>query len=235
MISQFITNFISVDLNMITEIKILILLGSAAILGTILSLVYQFTHRKMPYDRSFAVILIMLPTIIAFIIMLVSDANSVPMAFSLAGVFTLVRFRTVIADPKDITYILSTVAVGLALALGLVGYAILLTIVVTIILLTIYFVKFSRDYMTYHKLNISIPENLNYVNVFDDLFDQYLKRYKLQRVKTSDFGTIFQLTYLVIFKDVNQQKEFIDAVRVRNGNLMISITNDYASMSETVL
>jgi len=235
MISQFITNFISVDLNMITEIKILILLGSAAILGTILSLVYQFTHRKMPYDRSFAVILIMLPTIIAFIIMLVSDANSVPMAFSLAGVFTLVRFRTVIADPKDITYILSTVAVGLALALGLVGYAILLTIVVTIILLTIYFVKFSREYMTYHKLNISIPENLNYVNVFDDLFEQYLKRYKLQRVKTSDFGTIFQLTYLVIFKDVNQQKEFIDAVRVRNGNLMISITNDYASMSETVL
>ncbi len=235
MILQFITNFISVDLNMITEIKILILLGSAAILGTILSLVYQFTHRKMPYDRSFAVILIMLPTIIAFIIMLVSDANSVPMAFSLAGVFTLVRFRTVIADPKDITYILSTVAVGLALALGLVGYAILLTIVVSIILLTIYFVKFSREYMTYHKLNISIPENLNYVNVFDDLFDQYLKRYKLQRVKTSDFGTIFQLTYLVIFKDVNQQKEFIDAVRVRNGNLMISITNDYASMSENVL
>lgn len=235
MILQFITNFISVDLNMITEIKILILLGSAAILGTILSLVYQFTHRKMPYDRSFAVILIMLPTIIAFIIMLVSDANSVPMAFSLAGVFTLVRFRTVIADPKDITYILSTVAVGLALALGLVGYAILLTIVVSIILLTIYFVKFSREYMTYHKLIISIPENLNYVNVFDDLFEQYLKRYKLQRVKTSDFGTIFQLTYLVIFKDVNQQKEFIDAVRVRNGNLMISITNDYASMSETVL
>lgn len=235
MILQFITNFISVDLNMLTEIKILIILGIAAILGTVLSLVFQFTHRKMPYDRSFAVILILLPTIIAFIILLVSDANSVPMAFSLAGVFTLVRFRTVIADPKDIAYILSTVGVGLALALGLVGYAILLTIVVTIILITIYFIKFSREDMTYHKLNVSIPENLNYSNVFDDIFEQYLKRYKLQRVKTSDFGTIFQLTYLVIFKDINDQKSFIDALRVRNGNLMISITNDYASMSETLL
>lgn len=235
MILQFITKFISVDLDMGTELKILMILALAAVLGTVLSLVYQFTHRKMPYDRSFAVILILLPTVISFIIFLVSDADSIPMAFSLAGVFTLVRFRTVISEPKDITYILTTVGVGLASALGLVSYAVLLTVVVSIILIVIYLVKFSREYMVYHRLNISIPENLNYVDVFDDIFEKYLKTYKLQRVKTADFGSVFQLTYLVILKDDTQQKEFIDALRVKNGNLMISMTNDYASMRENIL
>ena len=235
MILQFITKFISVDLDMGTELKILMILAFAAVLGTVLSLVYQFTHRKMPYDRSFAVILILLPTVISFIIFLVSDADSIPMAFSLAGVFTLVRFRTVISEPKDITYILTTVGVGLALALGLISYAVLLTVVVSIILIVIYLIKFSREYMVYHRLNISIPENLNYVDVFDDIFENYLKTYKLQRVKTADFGSVFQLTYLVILKDDTQQKEFIDALRVKNGNLMISMTNDYASMRENIL
>jgi len=235
MILQFITKFISVDLDMGTELKILTILALAAVLGTVLSLVYQFTHRKMPYDRSFAVILILLPTVISFIIFLVSDADSIPMAFSLAGVFTLVRFRTVISEPKDITYILTTVGVGLALALGLISYAVLLTVVVSIILIVIYLIKFSREYMVYHRLNISIPENLNYVDVFDDIFENYLKTYKLQRVKTADFGSVFQLTYLVILKDDTQQKEFIDALRVKNGNLMISMTNDYASMRENIL
>src|SRR5690554_53285 len=235
MILQFITKFISVDLDMGTELKILMILALAAVLKTVLSLVYQFTHRKMPYDRSFAVILILLPTVISFIIFLVSDADSIPMAFSLAGVFTLVRFRTVISEPKDITYILTTVGVGLALALGLISYAVLLTVVVSIILIVIYLIKFSREYMVYHRLNISIPENLNYVDVFDDIFENYLKTYKLQRVKTADFGSVFQLTYLVILKDDTQQKEFIDALRVKNGNLMISMTNDYASMRENIL
>ena len=235
MILQFITKFISIDLDMETELKILTILALAAVLGTVLSLVYQFTHRKMPYDRSFAVILILLPTVISFIIFLVSDADSIPMAFSLAGVFTLVRFRTVISEPKDITYILTTVGVGLALALGLVSYAVLLTGVVSIILIVIYLIKFSREYMVYNRLNISIPENLNYVDVFDDIFEKYLKTYKLQRVKTADFGSIFQLTYLVILKDDTQQKEFVDALRVKNGNLMISMTNDYASMRENIL
>lgn len=235
MILQFIVNLISVDLDMGTELKILMILALAAVLGTVLSLVYQFTHRKMPYDRSFAVILILLPTVISFIIFLVSDADSIPMAFSLAGVFTLVRFRTVISEPKDITYILTTVGIGLALALGLVSYAVLLTVVVSIILIVIYLIKFSREYMVYHRLNISIPENLNYVDVFDDIFENYLKTYKLQRVKTADFGSVFQLTYLVILKDDTQQKEFIDALRVKNGNLMISMTNDYASMRENIL
>lgn len=235
MILQFITKFISVDLDMGTELKILTILALAAVLGTVLSLVYQFTHRKMPYDRSFAVILILLPTVISFIIFLVSDADSIPMAFSLAGVFTLVRFRTVISEPKDITYILTTVGIGLALALGLVSYAVLLTVVVSIILIVIYLIKFSREYMVYHRLNISIPENLNYVDVFEDIFENYLKTYKLQRVKTADFGSVFQLTYLVILKDDTQQKDFIDALRVKNGNLMISMTNDYASMRENIL
>ena len=227
---SFYTN-LNINLENLTEWKIVSLLLIAAGLGILMSLIYQFTHRKTPYDRSFAAILILLPTIISFIILLVSDSNSVPMAFSLAGVFTLVRFRTVVADPKDITYILATLGIGLAVALGQIVYALILAAVVTIILLSLYFLRFSRENTSYHKLKILIPENLNYTNVFNDLFSQYLVSYKLQKVKTSDFGTMFELTYLVIFKEMDKQKEFIDALRVRNGNLMISVTNDYVSLT----
>lgn len=209
--------------------KILLVLIIATLLGGVMSLVYAYTHRKTVYDRSFSITLLLMPLVISIIIMLV--ANNLARAFSLAGVFTLVRFRTAIADSRDITYILSSVGIGLAAALGYVSYALLITGFIAIILLLLNAFSLDKDHDNNAKLKIVIPENLNYSNVFDEVFKVYVHSYQLQRVKTTDFGTMFELTYLIKVKNHIDQKAFLDELRVRNGNLSITLTSDYVSLT----
>lgn len=220
--------FLTINMDLIDVTKLLIVLSSSTLLGLVLSGVFVITHRKTVYDHTFSVTLMILPLVISIIIMLISD--NLARAFSLAGVFALVRFRTAIADSRDITYILSAVGIGLATALGYLGFAVIITIFLSMIFFLIYFTKFDRQKSDHAKLKIVIPESLNYVNVFNEVFKNYLLSYQLQRVKTTDFGTMFELTYLVKMKNGINQKDFIDELRVRNGNLNITLTSDYVSL-----
>ena len=220
--------FLTINMDLIDVTKLLIVLSSSTLLGLVLSGVFVITHRKTVYDHTFSVTLMILPLVISIIIMLISD--NLARAFSLAGVFALVRFRTAIADSRDITYILSAVGIGLATALGYLGFAVVITIFLSMIFFLIYFTKFDRQKSDHAKLKIVIPESLNYVNVFNEVFKNYLLSYQLQRVKTTDFGTMFELTYLVKMKNGINQKDFIDELRVRNGNLNITLTSDYVSL-----
>lgn len=215
-------------MDLIDVTKLLIVLSSSTLLGLIMSGVFVLTHRKTVYDHTFSVTLMILPLVISIIIMLISD--NLARAFSLAGVFALVRFRTAIADSRDITYILSAVGIGLATALGYLGFAIVITAFLSLIFFLIYWTKFDRQKSDHAKLKIVIPESLNYVNVFNEVFREFLLSYQLQRVKTTDFGTMFELTYLVKLKHGINQKAFIDELRVRNGNLNITMTSDYVSL-----
>ncbi|MBE0700140.1 MAG: DUF4956 domain-containing protein, partial [Acholeplasmataceae bacterium] len=219
------TYFINLDMSTFTLGNLLYVLLASTVLGLILSSIFIFTHRKTVFDHSFSVTLIMLPLVISIIIMLVS--NNIARAFSLAGVFTLVRFRTAIADSRDITYILSSVGIGLSAALGYLGYAIIITAFISMLLLVLYFLKLDTGKTSHAKLRIIIPENLNYVHIFDDVFRKYLLGYQLQKVKTTDFGTMFELTYLIKLKHNIDQKALIDELRIRNGNLNITLTSDY--------
>ena len=224
--------FTNIEVSPITLSSLLIVLITSTILGGVLSLVYIFTHKKKVYDYSFSMTLFLLPLIISIIVLLISD--NLARAFSLAGVFTLVRFRTAIADSRDITYILSTVGIALASAMGFIEIAIIFTLFVSIILILLNTLKLDRDAASHAKLKIIIPENLNYSNIFDDVFKSYVTSYKLQKVKTTDFGTMFQLTYLVKMKNNIDQKQFLDELRIRNGNLSITLTNDYAAVISEV-
>jgi hypothetical protein len=172
--------------------------------------------------------LFLMPVVISVIVLLISD--NLARAFSLAGVFTLVRFRTAIADSRDITYILSTVGIALASAMGLIGIAIIIAIFISVLLFGLHFLRLDKDSTSHSKLKIIIPENLNYANAFDDVFKKYVMSYKLQKVKTTDFGTMFELTYLIKSKPDINQKAFLDELRVRNGNLSITLTSDYVSV-----
>ncbi|MFU8793730.1 MAG: DUF4956 domain-containing protein [Acholeplasmataceae bacterium] len=220
--------FLTLNMDLIDVTKLLIVLSSSTLLGLIMSGVFVLTHRKTVYDHTFSVTLMILPLVISIIIMLISD--NLARAFSLAGVFALVRFRTAIADSRDITYILSAVGIGLATALGYLGFAIVITAFLSLIFFLIYWTKFDRQKSDHAKLKIVIPESLNYVNVFNEVFREFLLSYQLQRVKTTDFGTMFELTYLVKLKHGINQKAFIDELRVRNGNLNITMTSDYVSL-----
>lgn len=223
-----ITSFITIDINPLTLGALLTVLITSTILGGFLSLIYIFTHKRSVYDQSFSMTLFLLPLVISIIVLLISD--NLARAFSLAGVFTLVRFRTAIADSRDITYILSTVGIALASAMGFIGIAIIITAFISIILALLHFLKLDKDSTNHAKLKIIIPENLNYSNVFDEVFQKYVLSYQLQKVKTTDFGTMFELTYLIKIRPDIDQKAFLDELRVRNGNLSITLTSDYVSV-----
>jgi hypothetical protein len=215
-------------MDLLTLENILYVLITSTVLGGILSWVFIYTHKKTVYDHSFSMTLFLLPLVISIIIMLVS--NNIAQAFSLAGVFALVRFRTAIADSRDITYILGSVGIGLSSALGYIGYAVVITLFIGALLMLVNLFKLDKDRTNHAKLKIVIPENLNYSDVFNDIFKKYTLSYQLQKVKTTDFGTMFELTYFIKMRDSVDQKSFLDELRVRNGNLSITLTSDYVSL-----
>ncbi|PKK96755.1 MAG: DUF4956 domain-containing protein [Tenericutes bacterium HGW-Tenericutes-3] len=224
-----ITSFMTINMDTLSLTNILYVLVTSTILGSILSLVFVYTRKRTVYDHAFSFTLLLLPLVISIIIMLVSD--NLARAFSLAGVFALVRFRTAIADSRDITYILSAVGIGLATAMGYLAYAVVITAFISALLIVLSYFRLDKDHTNHAKLKIIIPENLNYSNAFEDVFKEHLISTQLQKVKTTDFGTMFELTYIIKMKDTIDQKKFLDALRVRNGNLSITMTTDYVSLT----
>ena len=205
----------------LTLANTLIIIGASIILGLIISISYMKTSKEEVVTSGFAVTLIMLPAIISIIILLVG--NNVARAFSLAGAFSIIRFRSEPKDPKDISYIFFTLAVGLSAGMGYVGYAVLFTIILCLIMFILKFINYGEADKSFFELRITIPENLNYENVFDDVLKKYTSSWKFKKVKTKEFGSLFEITYTVVMKNENQKK-FIDELRCRNGNLVVVLS-----------
>lgn len=201
--------------------EILIILGSSLFIGFAISLLYIKTHKNSGYTPSFAVTLVMLPVIIAVIILLIG--NNVARAFSLAGAFTIIRFRSAPADPKDIAYIFFTLAAGLALGLGYIGYAVIFTIVLSAVIVIMDIFRYATPRTEHFILKVTIPENLNYQNLINDILEEYSTSYRLKKVRTVDFGALFETVFYVELKKNVNQKEMIDKIRTRNGNLNIQL------------
>ena len=97
------------------------------------------------------------------------------------------------------------------------------TVIILAVLIVLSFTGFGSRGENRKQLRITIPENLNYMAVFDDIFAKYLSENELRKVKTTNMGTMFELTYECRMKDESEQKQFIDELRVRNGNLNITM------------
>lgn len=213
----------TIDTTVFASIKpneFFICIGVALLIGFLLSLIYMFTHRKNGYSNSYVLTMILVPTIIAMILLMI---NTVAGALSLAGAFTLVRFRSVAGDPKDISYVLCAMAAGVACGIGYVGYAIVFFLFIGIIMCMLSEIGFGNNNVNHMTLKITIPEDLDYKDVFDPVLKKYTKFYKLRRVKTSNFGTLFELIYSVDVVDDLDQKKFIDELRTLNGNMNINL------------
>ena len=178
------------------------------------------THRKEGYSQSYVFTMIMLPTIVSLILLLI---NTTAGALSLAGAFTLVRFRSVAGDPKDIAYIFFAMASGVACGIGYIGFAILFFVVLGIILFVLSEINFGGMKSNHMTLKITIPENLDYQGVFEPVLNKYTNFHKLRRIKTTNFGTLFELIYSVDVSDNIDQKKFIDELRTLNGNMNINL------------
>ena len=205
-----------------TLMNSLLVIGTSIILGILISVVYMKTHEKDNFNSGFSTTLIMLPVIISIIILLVG--NNVARAFSLAGAFSIIRFRSAPGDPKDIAYIFFTLAIGLTCGMGYITYAVLFTLILSAVMIGLHMTKFTEPKNKTMQLKITIPEDLNYEGVFEEVLDNYTNSYSIQRVRTRDFGSLFELTYTISLKANSNQKSFIDELRCRNGNLNITLT-----------
>lgn len=197
-------------------------LAASLFLGLFISLIYIRTHREEGYATSYTITLIMLPAIISVIIMLIG--NNVARAFSLAGAFSLIRFRSAPGDPKDIAYVFFALGVGLGCGMGFIAYSAMFTVILCLVMFLLYYIRFAQPKSTDMQLRISVPEDLNFQGLFDDILKKYTNNWKLKRIKTSEFGTLFEVVYLINLKQESSQKSFIDELRCRNGNLNITLT-----------
>ncbi|MBQ0162981.1 MAG: DUF4956 domain-containing protein [Treponema sp.] len=203
------------------DIEILFNIVVALVSGIIIVLGYNLSKQKKGVSKSFVATILLLPMVVVVVIPLI--ATDLKKALSLAGIFALVRFRSIPGDSKDIFYIFFTLAVGVAIALNYYLVAAVLILVVSVIFILVNrFMKFSDDQL----LKITIPEDMNYNGAFDDIFAKYFTKAELSDVKTSNMGTLFIVSYSVHMKDEAQAKEMIDEIRTRNGNLNVVLQMD---------
>lgn len=197
-------------------------IGTAVLLGLIIGIVYMFMCRKERYNRDFIIGLVILPAIVAAVILLIG--SNVARAFSMAGAFALVRFRSAPGSAKDIAIVFFAMASGLACGLGYVTFACVFVVIMIVILILLTVFYFAQPHTDIKQLRITIPESLNYSDVFDDVMNKFTEKAELRKVKTTNMGTMFELSYNVVVKDSVNEKEFIDNLRMRNGNLNISLS-----------
>lgn len=193
---------------------------SAMVIGFLVSLLYKFTHKKEGYMQGYVLTLVMLPGIVSLIILLINDTSK---ALGLAGAFSLVRFRSVPGDPKDIAYIFFSMAAGVGCGLGYIGFSVAFLIIIGAVMLVLNAAKYGAPDTSAMTLKITVPENLNYQGLFDKVLDEYTEGWHLKRVKTVDFGTLFDLVYSIELKNDIDQKKFIDSIRTLNGNLNVTL------------
>lgn len=197
-------------------------IGTAVLLGLIIGIAYMFMCRKERYNRDFIIGLVILPAIVAAVILLIG--SNVARAFSMAGAFALVRFMSVPGSAKDIAIVFFAMASGLACGLGYVTFACVFVVIMIVILILLTVFNFAQPHTDIKQLRITIPESLNYSDVFDEVMNKFTEKAELRKVKTTNMGTMFELSYNVVVKGSVNEKEFIDNLRMRNGNLNISLS-----------
>jgi hypothetical protein len=197
------------------------------LLGLFISFVYMKSQGIRVPGQSFIFTLVMLPSIVTAIIFLIG--TNLASAFGLAGAFAIIRFRSAAADHKDITYILFCMAVGLASGKGMFLYAVIIAIMNCGLMFCLEYFRFDRFLKVPKKLKIVIPENLNYQNAFDDVLKKYTHAYRLTQVRTIDLGSLFELDYAIVVKEGLSEKELLDELRCRNGNMSITLILDEQS------
>ena len=202
----------------ITVSSAIITMLTAVLFGIAIGFTYYKTQEEN-YQRSMAVTLLMLPIILSVIIIFVG--SNIARAFSLAGTLSIIRFRSAPGDPKDIGFIFFDIAAGLACGVGLFGYGAIFVAILCIIMILAEKFKFFEKKHVQKVLKITIPENLNYQGAFDEILKKYTKKYSLTRIKTTDLGSLFELNYSVIMLHDEDEQEFINELRCRNGNLNI--------------
>ncbi|MBQ8659431.1 MAG: DUF4956 domain-containing protein [Bacilli bacterium] len=209
--------------NTITSVQllpILLCVVLSVVYGVIIALTYKFTSK---YNKNFLICLSLLPLIVSIVIIMVN--GNLGTSVAVLGAFSLIRFRSLPGTSKEILSVFFAMAIGLCTGMGFLGYGAIFSIIGSIFMIVFSKVSLFDISKSERILRIVIPEDLDYSNVFNEIFDKYTKKVSLEQVKTTNMGSLFDLTYRIeLSKDINE-KEFIDELRVRNGNLKIILTH----------
>ncbi len=192
---------------------------TSIVLGVFMAKIYSFKERS---SKGFVVTLALLPIAVTMVIIMVN--GNIGAGVAVAGAFSLVRFRSMPGTAKEIIAIFTAMCTGLTIGMGYIAFAVVFSIIACLFALILNTSNFGEEKENgVRTLQITIPENLNYTNVFDDIFDNYTKRTRLISAKTTNMGSLFKLSYEIELCDIKQEKNFIDELRTRNGNLEIII------------
>lgn len=197
--------------------SLLICIAASLLLGILVAAIHMIRN---VYTKNFVITLAVLPILVQSVIMLVN--GNLGTGVAILGAFSLIRFRSVPGGSREITSVFWSMGIGLATGMGYVGYVVIFSIIVALFLTLLYTVPFGdRQATSERELKVTIPEDLDYPQLFDDLFEKYTHSAKLTSVRTTTMGSLYELRYQLLLKDQAQEKQIIDEVRVRNGNLPV--------------
>jgi len=207
----------------------LLCIGVSLVIGLLMALCYMFRTR---YTKSFVVTLALLPAVVCVVIMMVN--GNVGAGVAVAGAFSLVRFRSVPGTAKEICTLFLAMGAGLIAGMGYLGFAVLFTVILCIFFLVYNLLDLGtkKNAAVYKTISITIPEDLDYSDIFDDIFAQYTTAHDLMRVKTTNMGSLFRLTYNITMRQGVNEKEMIDKIRCKNGNLEITVSRQDTTVNE---
>ena len=202
----------------VSTIDFLLCCAASIVLGAAVAAIYMFRHT---YSKNFVVTLALLPLIVQMVITLVN--GNLGAGIAVMGVFNLVRFRSIPGSAKDIGNVFLAMAIGLATGMEFIALAVLFTVIVGIVNVVYVLSPFGKQKAPEKTLKITIPEDLEYDGVFDDVLARYTDEHELVEVQTTNMGSLFRLTYQLRLRERGLEKAMIDELRCLNGNLKISL------------
>lgn len=205
----------SVEGNLTMQNGLLCTVVSIA-LGVLIAVIYM---QQGNCSKNFVVTLAMMPVLVQVVIMLVN--GNVGTSVAVLGTFGLVRFRSVPGTSREIANIFFAMAVGLATGMGYITFAVAMVVVVGGMFLILGKTSFGERKYDEKDLRITLAEDLDYTDIFEDIFQEYTSKCSLEQVKTTNLGSMYELKYHITLKDAKKEKEMIDQLRCRNGNLTI--------------
>lgn len=230
MLNQMFRGIFDTDMtNVIAVQDFLLCVGCSLVIGLILAVAYMCGTR---YTKSFVATLAILPAVVCVVIMMVN--GNVGTGVAVAGAFSLVRFRSAAGSAKEIGAIFLAMGTGLVAGMGYLGYAFLVAVLLGGVSLLYHRLDFGagKKQDRYKTMHITIPEDLDYSGVFDKILQKYTTECELVQVKTTNMGSVFRLTYNLTLRSRDQEKEMIDKLRCRNGNLEITVSKQETIIGE---
>mgnify|MGYP002519886692 CR=1 FL=1 len=208
--------FESSTVSSIGIVELFISLFIAIILGFMISLVHKYTSK---YSKNFLITITLLPILVETVMLMVN--GNLGTSIAIMGAFSLVRFRSIPGTSREILIVFFAMSVGLACGMGQVWFAIIITIICCVLLFLLNKISLFDKDKKQKNLKVLIPENLDYDDIFQDIFDEFTDYVYLEKTKTVNMGSMFELSYIINLKDNIKEKEFIDKIRMRNSNLKV--------------